>query len=217
MEKVNSNISRTLWELLDVQYGFRKYLLAMRNMYLIGKGELFQNILDGILDLLEDPSTPSIQDSDSLLNLNILRNAAKLVNLDEEAFLRAINMRVSVSNIVLKVVSTDHFRIAGSATSSKSGIKLISFTAPEFSEIFANMWAAHKVLIRLHLCAIFLIHYDSIHIYRLMCLSIQFKSPLPMKMDLIYQDQCGYWIKNMWPKGFQCPQGSLLMEKLLDR
>jgi hypothetical protein len=149
VEKINSNISRTLWELLDVQYGFRKYLLAMRNTYLIGKGELFQNILDGILDLLEDPATPSIQDSDSLLNLNILRNAAKLLNLDEEAFLSAINMRVSVSNIMLKVVSTDHFRISGSATSSKSGIKLTSFNVPEFSEIFANMWAAHKVLIRL--------------------------------------------------------------------
>ena len=215
MEKVNSNISRTLWELLDVQYGFRKYLLAMRNMYLIGKGELFQNILDGILDLLEDPSTPSIQDSDSLLNLNILRNAAKLVNVDEEAFLRAINMRVSVSNIVLKVASTDHFRISGSATSSKSGIKLTSFTEPEFSEIFANMWAAHKVLIRLHLCAFFL--FTTIHIYRLMCLSIQLKSPWPMKMDLIYQDQCGYWIKNMLLKGFQCLLGSLLMENRLDR
>ena len=118
-------------------------------MYLIGKGELFQNILDGILDLLEDPATPSIQDSDSLLNLSILRNAAKLVNLDEEAFLRAINMRVSVSTVMLKNVSLDHFRVSGTATSTKKGIKLTSFTPPEFFEIFAEKWAAHKVALSL--------------------------------------------------------------------
>jgi hypothetical protein len=173
-------------------------------MYLIGKGELFQNILDGILDLLEDPATPSIQDSDSLLNLSILRNAAKLVNLDEDAFLRAISMRVSVSTVVLKVVSSDHFRLCGNAMSTKLGIKLISFTPPEFSEIFAKMWATHKV-VSYYICfLIFLLIKQKLITCKIrrMFSSNPLLNLMQIQVIVIYLVLCGYWIKNMSPKDF---------------
>ena len=150
VDKVNERISRTLWTLLNVHYGFKNNLMAMRNTYLMGRGELFQNILDGVYDIIGDPITTQ-QESDIILNRKVLRNTARLLNLDEVSFARAIELRLNSPNLILTSLNAGCVNICGTARQSKvnkNTINLSSIQSKGFSEIFSDLWSnvQHDIL-----------------------------------------------------------------------
>ena len=114
----------------------------------MGRGELFQNILDDILDRLGSPMT-SLQESDFILNRKILRTTAKLLNLDEVSFTKAIEMRLNSPNLVLTNLTDDCVNICGSAKHTTDGsgkVLLTSFQTQGFSVVFADLWKKQQVI-----------------------------------------------------------------------
>ncbi len=122
LSRVYDVISNRLWRYMQEEYGFLHYLHVIRNTYLLGKGELFQNILDEIYPLtfpttlraqlhhtsLDPPSTlnltslPSIEEMDELLNYKILRQAAKLVGLDEDDVTHVLALHLDFSSMTIQ-------------------------------------------------------------------------------------------------------------------
>lgn len=147
VDKINQRVSGTLWTLLDVHYGFKNNLLAMRNTYLMGRGELFQNVLDDILNYIGNPMV-SAQEPDVVLNRKILRNTAKLLNLDEVAFTRVMEMRLNSPNLALTSLTDDCINICGSAKHSRHSSRRVTLTTIQpqgFSAIFTDLWRKQQV------------------------------------------------------------------------
>ena len=146
IEKVNAHLSGILWYLLDNYYGFKSYLFAIRNTYLMGKGELFQNILDFILGQIETP----ILSMNETINRVVLRNTAKLLNLDEDAFLSVLEMKVSAPNILLRSIIEKDFILSDSSKIlyGESGfVQLTTIPKRSVNELFSNLWNEQKVLL----------------------------------------------------------------------
>ena len=59
----------------------------------IPQGEFYQLILDGILDQTHRPA-PDHQKADNILNWDVLRGAAKLIGLDDDALADALKVRL---------------------------------------------------------------------------------------------------------------------------
>lgn len=98
IESVTKTISCRLWLLLKDRFGFVQFLVGLRNTYLIGKGELFQLFLDGILKLMDSPP-PNDSQVDALLTWDVLRSAAKLLNLDDDVMAETLKLRVNSPSI----------------------------------------------------------------------------------------------------------------------
>ena len=98
IESINKTISHRLWLLLKDRFGFIQFLIGLRNTYLIGKGELFQLFLDGILKLMDLPP-PNDSQVDALLTWDVLRAAAKLLNLDDDAMAETLKLRVNSPSV----------------------------------------------------------------------------------------------------------------------
>jgi hypothetical protein len=119
-------ISNRLWNYLKDSYGFLSYLSIIRNTYLMGKGEFFQNILDDLylLTLNGDSSSnnnnnssdstagsssasssssslPSLEEMDEILNWKILRNATKLIGLDDDEMIHMLTLKIDLSSIII--------------------------------------------------------------------------------------------------------------------
>ena len=105
IEDVHKTLSGKLWFLLKEKYGFSNFLLSMRNTFLMGKGELYQLILDGILD----QTKKEIQDADKvdkILKFDILKKASKMLNLDDDLLTSTLELRINAANV--RIVDFTH-------------------------------------------------------------------------------------------------------------
>lgn len=100
VEDVHSLLSSKLWTLLRDQFGFTNFLLSIRNTYLMGKGELYQLILDGVLEQTHKPA-PDSQKADNVLKWDIIRGAGKTLNLDDDSLASTIAIRVNISSLTI--------------------------------------------------------------------------------------------------------------------
>lgn len=98
IESVNKTISSRLWLLLKNRFGFIQFLVGLRNTYLLGKGEMFQAFLDGILKLMSSPA-PADSQVDAVLTWDVVRSAAKLLNLDEDVLADVLKLRVNSPSV----------------------------------------------------------------------------------------------------------------------
>ena len=105
IESVNVTISNRLWLLLKEKFGFVQFLVGLRNTYLLGKGELFQVFLDGILQLMEQPP-PTDAHADSILMWEVVRAAAKILNLDDDVLSSTLKLRANSASLTV----TDFFQ-----------------------------------------------------------------------------------------------------------
>jgi hypothetical protein len=127
VNEIYDSVSSKLWLMLRDQLGFSRFLQAMRNIYLMGKGEFFQSIIDGILeisnntpfsamDVEDDGIVEPIKSSTihsrkladaksaqlySSLDSTVMRTTAKLLNLDEESLANLLSLRVNNPNVRL--------------------------------------------------------------------------------------------------------------------
>lgn len=110
IELVCHRVSSRLWVLLKDHLGFYEYLHIIRNTYLMGKGELMQCIIDD-LHVLSQQTTPALEDIDDTLNWRVLRNAGKLVGLqDEDDIHRIVQLNVHSHTLTVEKFHTDDHR-----------------------------------------------------------------------------------------------------------
>ena len=100
VEDIHSLLSSKLWILLRDQFGFTNFLLSIRNTYLMGKGELYQLILDGVLEQTHKPA-PDSQKADNVLKWDIIRGTGKTLNLDDDSLASTIAIRVNISSLTI--------------------------------------------------------------------------------------------------------------------
>ena len=100
VEDIHSLLSSKLWILLRDQFGFTNFLLSIRNTYLMGKGELYQLILDGVLDQTHKPA-PDSQKADNVLKWDIVKGAGKTLNLDDDSLSATLAIRVNISSLTI--------------------------------------------------------------------------------------------------------------------
>ena len=108
VDDIHSSISGKLWNLLRDQFGFTNFLLSMRNTFLMGKGELYHLILDGIIEQTQHPA-PDSQKADNILKWDIVRGAGKTLNLDDDSLAATLSIRVNASNLAI----TDFSAVSG--------------------------------------------------------------------------------------------------------
>lgn len=102
VEAINDTISNRLWALLRDSYGFLPFLQVIRSTYLLGRGELFQSLLDGVLALTLAP-TPAGLEMDNILNWKVLRTSAKLVGLENDDSLNElVKLRVNNADVAVR-------------------------------------------------------------------------------------------------------------------
>jgi hypothetical protein len=102
VEAVNDCISNRLWVLLRDSYGFNSFLQVIRSTYLLGRGELFQSLLDGILQQTYS-APPETLEMDNILNWRILRSSAKLVGLENDDSLNdMLTLKVSSASLNIR-------------------------------------------------------------------------------------------------------------------
>lgn len=108
IEMICTLISARLWTLLQHELGFFHHLQLIRNTYLMGKGELFQSILDEVhsqaigYDInTRKPMSWSWIDMNHCLNWKILRHASKLINIDEDEMNDLLTLSMDSSNILI--------------------------------------------------------------------------------------------------------------------
>jgi hypothetical protein len=112
IDNINDTISNRLWLLLKDQFGFIRFLISLRNTYLLGKGELFQAFMDGILGLIDDGTNVDSK-ADAALHWDVVRSAAKLLNLDDDSLCEVIRLKINNSSISVVDFSSDEIRLRG--------------------------------------------------------------------------------------------------------
>jgi hypothetical protein len=114
VQTINTKISQRLWNLLRDKHGFIQFLTALRNTYLLGKGEFFQAILDGVLGAIED-GVQSISQSQSYLEWTVVKSAAKLLNLDEDSMTDVMKFRINQPVVSIRDFSGGAVCLRGSS------------------------------------------------------------------------------------------------------
>jgi hypothetical protein len=97
---INSKISAKLWVLLRDNQRFDLCLQTIRSTYLIGRGELFQSIIDGIFRIMDKDIEED--QKDNILSYEVMKDTAKLLNLDEEIFAEMLVLKINNNNINIK-------------------------------------------------------------------------------------------------------------------
>jgi hypothetical protein len=90
IEKIYSTISLHLWTMLKDRLGFRNYFKAIHSVYLLGKGEFFQSVLDAIVQETMSDEEASLT---SVFWDDLLRSTAKSLSVDEDAITGFITLR----------------------------------------------------------------------------------------------------------------------------
>mmetsp|Transcript_5172 Transcript_5172/g.7923 ORF Transcript_5172/g.7923 Transcript_5172/m.7923 type:complete len:973 (+) Transcript_5172:207-3125(+) len=131
VEDLHERASQRLWrELKDRRHGgFFQHLHVMRNTFLLGKGELYQALLDNLLLIVEGP-LPSPGESshklDKILQSEVMRKTARALNIDDEALcgmfsLRLIANSLAVSDFSAAAVSGGEISLSGAARARRVG------------------------------------------------------------------------------------------------
>ena len=100
IDDINNTISAKLWSLLRDHHMFTDCLQAMRSTYLLGRGELYQCILDGILELTQATTDVSSR-ADTLLNWDVMRSAGKLLGLDDDILSSMLRLHLIANTTIL--------------------------------------------------------------------------------------------------------------------
>lgn len=156
VDDINNTISSKLWKLLRDQHRFMNCLQAMRNTYLLGKGELHQAFLDGILGLMHSHgAVPDSRNADAFLNWDVVRNAGKLLNIDDDELSNVLRLRINSPHVKITTfnVKSKELIYVGSArpsnltpksysTSSRTQdhLNLCSFDDIDESHIGRHIW-----------------------------------------------------------------------------
>lgn len=98
VNEIHFTVSSKLWKLLRDKYGFSQFLQLIRSTYLMGKGELYQAILDKLI-VLTTNSTPPQKTMNSLLKWEVLRETAKLLGLEPSDLAFLIQLKVNTQNV----------------------------------------------------------------------------------------------------------------------
>jgi len=118
VDDINDTISSRLWILLRDQHPFSLCLLCIRNTYLMGRGELYQAIFDGIISITSKSSSSEKSRPDHLLTLDVVRDASKIVGLDEDVFSSIFCLSIRSPNATVTDFSNynKEINLCGSAT-----------------------------------------------------------------------------------------------------
>lgn len=148
VDDINSTVSGKLWVLLRDAHKFTSCLQAVRSTYLMGKGELYQCLLDGVLGLTFAP-TPDVKKQDTHLTWDVLRAAGKLLGLDEDIFSNIISLRVNnPSNSVTDFAASKKYIImfgAAKVAKESSKLSLCSMDAIDRNVYFSYLWNFHFI------------------------------------------------------------------------
>ncbi len=94
IDDIYSAISQRLWTTLRDRFGFNTFLNMIRNTFLMGKGELFQLLLDGVSAQTHMP-VPDTRQANLLLNWKVVRGASSIVGLPEDALSGIFKLRIN--------------------------------------------------------------------------------------------------------------------------
>ncbi len=179
VDRVNDAISARLWRLLRDELDFSSHLQLVRNTYLLGKGELFQSVLDGVEAATHSrlgSVAMSSAEQDSHLNWHILRSTAKLLGLDDETMLRTLRLRADSCSVDLSDFGT-HVHL-GSVSCTGGALLATAATtvvesAAELPSIFTGVALTSASPVAGHDCgAVWLV--DRKHVSRGFFLSAEF-------------------------------------------
>jgi hypothetical protein len=94
IEDIHAAISAKLWATLRDSFGFHTTLSIVRSTFLMGKGELYQLLLDGITAQTFLPPRDARQ-ANLCLNWKVVRGASAIVGLPDDALSRVFRLRVN--------------------------------------------------------------------------------------------------------------------------
>lgn len=132
-----SSVSLQLWNLLRDKFHFLNLLQTFRNLFLMGKGEFFQCVLDEMIQLgtsnvgNRSSASISITAMSEKLQKHVLRSACKLLNLDEDLIDQMITIHAHSSQWIM-----DGSNLATKADKSKEFCLFGKCTIQEFSFAF---------------------------------------------------------------------------------
>ena len=112
IEEVHSSASARLWYTLKNVYGFGNILNIIRNTYLMGKGELYQLLLDGIFA----QTFVSVQDTrraNLTLDGQVLSSASHVLGLNAEEMMDTFRLRVNGYKFHVTAASVYRQSLAG--------------------------------------------------------------------------------------------------------
>lgn len=142
---ISDTISSKLWGLLRDVYGFKQLCFALRNTYLLGKGEFFQTILDNILLHTETPA-PGTQEINVLLRNNVLKAAAERHDLDDDSLRSLLQMHVNAPSLSISDFSGDNVALSGTSATLEDnetgGVYICTMPKVEISTAFEGLWSA---------------------------------------------------------------------------
>jgi hypothetical protein len=104
VDEIHNSVSSKLWKSLKHVYGFDAFLSVIRNTYLMGKGELYQLVLDGITAQTHS-SVQSVHRANLTLDGHVLSSAAGVLGLDEEELCDLFRLRVNVYRLHVTAAS----------------------------------------------------------------------------------------------------------------
>ena len=113
IDSVYDDISASLWHYLRDEFAFVDYLHLIRNTYLMGCGELFKFVSDQIVTsmLTPTPRPPEPRDAQVHLNLVVLRESAKALDLDEQTILRVLKVCCIICCIYYRLCYRLYYRL----------------------------------------------------------------------------------------------------------
>ena len=100
VDRVHRCSSNVLWKTLTRQHDIISFFHIIRNVYLLGKGEFYQVILDNLLGLTLS-SAPESSAMNRMLKWRVLRAGAKTLNLDDESLGSLLNLTSSRAGVAL--------------------------------------------------------------------------------------------------------------------
>lgn len=119
VDEIHNSVSSKLWQSLKHVYGFGAFLSVIRNTYLMGKGELYQLVLDGITAQTHS-SVQSVHSANLTLDGHVLSSAAGVLGLDEEELCDLFRLRVNIYRLHVTAASAYQQALA-SRKSYRSG------------------------------------------------------------------------------------------------
>lgn len=151
VDGVTDQTSSKLWRMMCGELDFFKYLFAARSVYLMGKGEMTQCILDHLFSNSWNPHMTVDAMSKSLSN-EVLPSVMKLVGVEDDESVSG-TLRLTVSTNSLRIERWDEFdqqsvALAGSADFTVDGLDVVE-TASHRAKMFlpsgVNLCALRRV------------------------------------------------------------------------
>eukprot|EP01042_Synura_sphagnicola_P001040 gene1040-1173_t len=118
VDAVSHTASSNLWSLLKKTFRFVSFLHLFRNVYLQGRGEWMQAILDGVTVVVTEVAYSEQQSRLSLLTAGLVRDSCRMLQLDPEDMARLVQLRVDSGRVYVNDFRGDEVRLEGGARGS---------------------------------------------------------------------------------------------------